>query len=507
MPILPFDAPEIALVPARFESALPSASTIGGRLSPVLQRASGLAGPALENISAISAQIARGISMTTGWPEYELAQLKSMIRTLLQPLTDFMREQAAKLLEFVGTTLSTEINEIIDVITSNLTGIPIVGIVFTVIRGIWFAVTESFKYTIPSLAAAPDQPALFYDRDADEDSTRALLGVSSALDWTNIWSPPGGSFDSARIAYTSSGRHDGFAWGQLPWLQSPSGGWGCVPGVTTIAGYWQTPYNKPGATKRYKWDSDVRSSQWATVSDIYSQGKLLPSMTTTSALLWASAQRAAPTLGRVDYAALESGWNDYTTELVAYANWVRKRCTNVTKDDTCHPWFRSQIMGAWSWCDPSSKASFYEGVTWSSMPASFRDPSMLSLIKFKLYQARVAVMRSFGSSSIAYVPDDAPVLKDPRVRSLFDRQRKLLLDGGIQGKVDLTIVPESPFKLLLRTAARGGAPWDRGKPDDVGEPDAPVGLRGKPGSSGGGLALLALAGLGAGALALAARRL
>ena len=420
MPLLPPNDPRFAGL-TDFASVLPSAVVANGTLVPQFAaiRKSEFGGLLVDNGRKLAAHVGRNNAVTFGWPEQLEPQLDALIsealRTLPPAATRFVLDVGANI-------LSKALQPVMDAVTDAITGIPILGWIAQAGLTVWRLVEEA-RRRAPTITG---NRALAYDRDGDTDFCRRLLAEATDSDWTPLWLPPDGEWATVDLAFTSSGIADGKAWGQVTGAVEDVERIkrGLVPGVSSIAGYWQTPRKMPGSSRPAGAESLVALTQ------------TLPAANNLAALLWTNAQRPGPQLGRIDYAKLRNAWHDYGDRAEAFVA--------AEKND----WLREQKRLAWSWYGDFGWRPY--GVGPQHVDKAFRNPALQYLANAKIDVAQTRALQSLQTFAAAYVTADAPLVRqDSGIKAAWQRTRQSLLTSHNVHRVDVALVSDAAYRAAV----------------------------------------------------------
>lgn len=491
MPILAANNPIVSIVPKDFISQLPPSVEQGKRTPFFRSITAGKFGEKyMENGIRLAGHLGRDIAISVGWPEDELEALTNMISSTMGVLP---LQEIRAMFEQLSASIGNELAKIDDLIDAALSGVPIAGWIARVGFATWKIITQAIH--MGNTPPNADVRALGYDSNQDEYITRELLKYANGKDWTDLYRPPEGDFVWKTAAYTSSGKADGVAWGQLE--DNPNKLQGVVPGVGTIAGYWQSPRNKGGKMPDKKSKSyDLPKKDWAHRDDIVSQGQLLPSVVALAGQLWTNMQHEGPTLGRIDFTGLKNAWANYGDRLRSWASTQTKGSTDRGE------WFRDQILAAWAWYDSkgSSGQKGYYGVPFMSVPNQYRVAGLDHLVQYKCDLAWTRCVQGLSSPAVAYVSGNAPLLRnDAGLKNVWDDKRRDLLQNPIGvRRVDVTLITDSEYRKAVAVAQKQqSSPTPQRTPSKPPlHPDLPAAPTANGGGSGLAFVLMALAGAG-----------
>jgi hypothetical protein len=424
MPVLVPSNPAISIIPATFLSDLPP-STIGNQFVPLFRSlsADGFGQAHISNGALLAGQLGRSLATTIGWEDNRIPSLANLADTVMTKLPPEALAAIDVMFESLQPTISAALDPLVDAIADAISGIPIVGWIAQVGFMTWKVVQSALSYEWP--VHRTGIVAVGYDKENDEYVSNRILDLAGGADWGHIFDPPDGDFRRQASAATSGGPADGMQWGQLEGKSdSPLG---AMPGVGDFAGFWQSPKNKPGATKNKK-DYDYPKSQWAGQAQIISLGRLLPSSTSLVGQLWANMQLPTPALGRIDFVGLRQRWVDYGKRLIAFAeaHWDDGGAYDMWNRER---WATDQVRRSWSWYDVYGPPD--------SVPANYRHWELDNLISYKIDQAWQNAVRSMQTHAAAYLTDDSPLVRnDAGLKKLLDQMRLEL----VQGRPDVVLV-------------------------------------------------------------------
>lgn len=421
MPILPVTNPAISIVPADFSSLLPPSIT-GGNALPLFRAltAASFGQNHMDNGVRLAAHLGRNLATTIGWEALEIPRLSTLSQ---QALAVLPTDAIASMFDSLKVTASALqlLKPVTDAIEAAISGVPILGWIARIGFATWAIVRDARNAEVPA-----EGVALGYDREQDTYIANEMLRTITGADWTELFEPPAGAFSWETIAYTSRGVADGVAWGQLDGDLT----WGMVPGVGSIAGYWQSPRNAPG------------SSRFADRAQIIGMENLLPSTTALSGQIWTDMQRPTPALGRVDFKGLRDRWHTYGDALRAFAG--REPDTQRGR------WFRDQILAAWSWRNRSGGV-FYDQA--AGVPKNYGD-GLDALASWKCDTAWSHAVQSMQTHAAAYLTSSTPLVRnDVQLRTLLDKHRRELVeDRPDVVDVDVTLVPDVGYRNAIIAA-------------------------------------------------------
>ncbi len=430
MPILKPTDPLLSIVPDQFVSWLPENTITAANAAPIIRSltAAGFGQAYMRNATGLSAQIGRVVSLTSGWAEVDLGKLGAMVDVAMGGLdVDAVR----KMFEALTDAIPQVIAQAGEAISEAISAVPIIGWLVKIGFATW-------KLVKSALDAKPTAEALAlgYSRELDQFVTNELLNIARGKDWSEIFRPPNDDFGWLPIAYTNSGAADGVAWGQIDGKGAPKALRGVMPGVASIAGYWQSPRDQPG------------SSRFAERSAIVGQGQMLPSVLALAGQLWAIQQKPGSALGRIDFVGLRNEWKAYGDELRKFA---KKGGGSGKRGE----WFTAQVLAAFSYGDKWGNAFF--GVPIGKVPQDYREayggPDGLGLDALIAWKTDVAWQRIIRAmqwtEGSAYMAPDCPFLRnaDSGVRKLHDDARRDLLQRWtVLARVDPTLVPDKAYR-------------------------------------------------------------
>jgi len=483
---IPASDPRWSGVSGDYLSSLPPPNVSNGQIVPLFATLSqsGCVSAVIRDGAQLGARIGRVVAATTGWPEPRIAKLDLLAASAVAIIPQGQVEDALKAgVTFGAKIILGEALAALDSALSAITGIPILGWIVGIGRAVW-QIVDAARARAPTIAG---QHALAYDLLADSSAARLVLELSAGSDWTQIFMPPAGPWARERLAYTASGYADGDAWGQISGIDL--GSIGALPGVAEIAGYWQSPRHLLG------------SSRLAGRESIQSAATLLPSTTSLCGQLWCAAQTGGiATTGRIDFGKLSSAWSDYAGELQQFAGATRGG-GDPTKPQVSpeHGWLADQIVGAFSW-RIAGMEPFY-GLDPAKVPKQYRIGLLDKIVAWRCAQAIEATRRAWQTTpSPAYVPEDAPALAHPVLKSAWSHGRNAMLHTAKRRiGLDIDLVPPGPYRNALAQLPipAGIGPTTGGNiPSGTAEqPDAPGGGGGSS-SSGGALVFGGLLGGG-----------
>jgi hypothetical protein len=279
---------------------------------------------------------------------------------------------------------------------------------------------------------------------------------------------------------------------------------GMTPGFIGNGGYFQGPCWPELPPEKCIVDNKKCPSPPGNLAPEITRAALAPSATQIAGLTWAFLQRPTGACCNIDLRAIEAAWNEWQFQGSQFLDVVP--ATSDPRDKA----LRLMIRGALG----------YHGNLY---------PRRGALVAIQVQEAlramRAQIKRLLGTIAVAYVPGNAPALKDLELKARWVEMRKLLIKHTARYDVDLEMAAaadevdgEEYAKALWHSrltpegigfAAPGGAPkGGRRKALDGGpapeEPKLPKipGRRGAT-SGGAGVAVAVGAVVAVGALALA----
>lgn len=419
----------------KFDSYLPASGVVNGQIAPQFAAIARVdfGRMSLENGSQLCSRLAKGVAESAGWPE---SNLPALVELVGRSVATFPTDAVAELLDAAaaGVKLIPDALQALDEAASEaVTNIPILGWVAKLALGIWRLV-EAVREKPPETTSVR---ALVYDRDADSDLCRAMLSDMAAIDWSRIFMPPSPGISNAKIAYSVLGIADGYAWGSLsaatPYganLEQPTRG--AAPGVSAWAGYWQSPRKLLDSTR----DAGLES--------IVGFDDLAPASTQLAGLAWMYLQRPGPRMCALEHAAVRDAWKEY-------GDAMRSAIKAAGGEDE---WLGRQMRRSWRYWAPGQ----YEADPYNPHPGTDLDVVVAKKLENLLARTR----KLLNTYAVAYVPKDAPALKDPALRKQWADNRIRLLSHDAVHDVDASLIPDPEYRSALVAAqksASGSITW------------------------------------------------
>jgi len=335
-----------------------------------------------------------------------------------------------------------------------------------------------------------------YDPDTDAAWVQGGLDrLRATPERTSLFMPSviGDDIFSARVA---GGGGINRAWA----IQGDQVGMGCVPGAGRVWQAWYYDTDTPAERNEGGGPKEATGAMPQGYDASYRRAwdDYHPGVRTAAALWWDACQVPGPAAWSVDTQAITQGWRDWASVLERHAA-AGDRMTNRRAASVLFP----------LWASYRSTAECYY------RPHPHKNGSACGVVGFvsrtmDLHRERLRKLA--GTLSVAYVPEDAPALRDAGVRAVFEARRKQLLGHRAVRQVDAAAVPDAGYRTAVHqaqatmrplTAAPGTppAPAPAAKPATL--PSLPGTPPGgvppptlPPGPSGGGVGLLLLAAVG-----------
>ncbi len=460
----------------------------------------------VEAVTMLAGHLVQNVAIGRGWsaPLGELDALVTLAKRVAQggddPLailgavrdlmkeSDLIRSALAAPLREVQRAITDGIAAGLGVVTLAAEVVPIIGWAIMAIR--FFVQAHRVRYSGETFGVS-DLTEGFntweipkFSRGLDDDAANDMLDVLATGDWTRVWMPNTAPWDKGALNFGGvlKGGHpklEGWIFGAgLGGLEFS--GFSCVPGVAQMGAAFYGPVDFIPDGRRNASDIvPVRST-----SDVW------PSLIMLSGLAWArlqvpSGQCCSVDLDAVDYAwGIWQGrgreWLETTAMQPPAGGGSRNRQINA---------LRTMAKGALGlrYDDNGSpiRTDLYPG-------ANGRAGSRKA-VREMVYEATAAlrqkIHRNLGTIACAYVPPEAPALRDVNLKLRYAAMRNALLKHRARYDVELDLVPDAYYRNALRDsrmklAAPDVAQRRRGGTID-GSPEAPPPqLPGVPGGGG-----------------------
>lgn len=450
-------------------------------------------------------------SAFNSWKNYRDLSLRSIYNVATtQGIEELRLPNVASYFEMIPTVSpqSLSINfdlssplGVVDLAFQAIGAVPVVG---PIVRLAYEVGITIFNLANAFKDGGPDaRPAIEYTEEADSDKSQEILDKIVDLDWTDIFLPLSvpGSPSVSKVDYANSEID-----GQL-FRFSTSGGYGVVPGVPRVTGFYQIGNWPPHKFADGQWHKLTKI-----VGDPYPYGwgpriragDVLPSVEQLGFSLWSMVRKNSPNAFRVDIQKLFTVWTDYYDGISDYIDWLidkggddklnlaaglsfetqcgtyvpsgfeeqrdlrffRKEHTTpgfvskgciVDREETYNlSGFNSTVM-----CDLAKQYV----PTWHPTKGVRRQPHTAyyilygSLINFVLNNFYKAVIDNFCKTlTVAYVDETYPLIKnDSRIRDVWEDSRRKLLDHPARYDVELDMIPDDAYRSQMAIAQKLGA--------------------------------------------------
>jgi hypothetical protein len=386
----------------------------------------------LSNMGTIITLTGARVAVTQGIPDFRLDRFAGFMRGWPEVAISGALQTAAQFGRVAGALGSWQID------VGAMTSTPIVGWVVGFLQGLWNGIA-GFADLMQAFGAPNVRPAYVYRKEADEQLVRRMMMRLGTGDWTEIFLPQVENvqgFSDNRIAWSGDqpqGRR--IAPGMFAsQLDDDLNGFGVVPGLPLLEVAYQFPFG-------------IEPTQLGGGATIY------PSAAQYGQVLWSMVMKAGPAMFTIDASRIIDAWGDWYTQLAALPTATgtpgEKGATPV--ESARMAWYASR----WWDADVDNLGGHRFGkYSPKTVPAKYAaDRKISSLVAYivgELWRARARA--ALATIVVAYVPDDAPALRDSGLRAVHTANRKALLVHPARAVVELDMIPDAGYRSAMAGA-------------------------------------------------------
>jgi hypothetical protein len=394
------------------------------------------------------------IALETGIPPWAVDGMRTLFSELrkVPPVADLVSEVLRGIPKIVGTS-----------VLEAFAAVPYVRLVVNL--GIATARLVQAAKGQAEKDRVPEERQLVYDRGEDTKSAQEVLLMVREGDFTTIFSPPlVGEWEEHPITWTLGGTNaQGRRFSLKRWMVDEHIGVGCLPGMSEQEGWYEYAFRVDAP-----WTLGVVSNFATPVTTL---GSTHPSVRQLAATAWQMINKPSVQMFQLEPDLIIQRWEAYFASLcefglrsgggtdtastqLGFQAWKMCSVSEVHRLERHHPigypksrfsGFSRRFLESVKDPDPMLRYKGIDGPYWP-----------MTRVVRKLVERQKARMRpTLGTITCAYVPEDAPALReDSALASYHQEMRRLLLEHPARCDVELDLIPEGDSYRAAMDAAQ-----------------------------------------------------